>query len=99
MYVSVFNEFASDEVLDRIRGSPFGITVDKSPTPMKQATTPEEINAVKTNAKLFFNPNEVENVDAVLAFLEDVGLAVAVRNPITSAGIPMKDRVILALKA
>lgn len=94
MQLAVFNEFAaSDEQLAAINAV---VPLDRAPQPNALAKAPEEIAVLKANAKLFYQPTvSDEEVDATLARLAPIGFKVLHRNPVTSAGCPMKDRVIL----
>eukprot|EP00672_Neobodo_designis_P020243 CAMPEP_0174835018 /NCGR_PEP_ID=MMETSP1114-20130205/5182_1 /TAXON_ID=312471 /ORGANISM="Neobodo designis, Strain CCAP 1951/1" /LENGTH=102 /DNA_ID=CAMNT_0016068955 /DNA_START=42 /DNA_END=350 /DNA_ORIENTATION=+ len=97
MKLVVFHEFAaSEEQLAVVAAA--GVAVDRAAEPNKLAKSDEELAIVKSNAKLFFAPGTAaEEVDAVLAKLAPAGLEVVKRNPVTSAGAPMEDRVILKL--
>ena len=92
----VFNEFAAKEALDKAASAIEGLKVDVAPEPNPLVKEDVEKHAVATNAKLFF-PEETaaEDVDAACKKLIDIGFTVVKRNPITSAGAPMLDRVIL----
>lgn len=93
--LAVFNEFSAPEALAAVRQLP--LTVDQADTPSKLATTDAEKQVVATNAKLMFPAStSSEEVDSTLAKLAPIGFKVVHRTPVTSAGFPMNDRVILA---
>jgi hypothetical protein len=98
MKLVVFNEFAAtEEQLKAVASA--GVEVDRAAEANKLAKSDEDLAIVKTNAKLFFPPTTTaEEVDATLAKLAPAGLEVVKRNPVTSAGAPMTDRVILKLQ-
>ena len=101
--LSVFHEFAAtDAQLAAITAIP-NLTLDRAAAPNAMAKSDTELDVVKSNAKLFFDPNAVadSDVDAILAQLSDAscGLEVTHRQPVTSAGHKMKGRVILKLKS
>ena len=96
--LAVFNEFAaSEEQLAAVTAA--GVELDRAAEPNKLAKSDEDLAIVKSNAKLFFAPGTADaDVDAVLAKLAAAGLEIVKRNPVTSAGAPMEDRVILKLQ-
>lgn len=94
MYLAVFQEFKHSAVLDRVLQIP--LCVDVAANPCSFAKTDAEVETVTTNAKLMVDPSTSDaEVDATVAKLVELGFAVVLRNPVTSAGCPMKDRVIL----
>jgi hypothetical protein len=97
MRLAVFHEFgASDAVKQAIASV---VPLDQAPEPNALAKTEEDKAILSTNAKLFFEPETAPaEVDDVLLKLIAIGLDVMQRNPITSAGCPMTDRVILKLR-
>ena len=99
MRLSVFNEFgASAEQLTAIEEI---VAVDRAAEPMGAAAkADEDLVILRSNAKLFFDPaTPAAEVDAVLARLTPLGFEVTIRNPKTSAGFAMTDRVILKFNA
>ncbi|KAG8344137.1 hypothetical protein ERJ75_001443400 [Trypanosoma vivax] len=98
MYLAVFQEFARPDVLERIEAE--GICdVDKATSPCTMAKSEEELATVRTNAKLMIVNRAVdtdERVETVLAKLCGLGFSITHRHPVTSAGCPMQDRVILS---
>ncbi len=95
--LAVFHEFAvTPDHLAKIRAV---VPVDVAPQPNPLAKTPEEIAILSRNAKLFFPPSTpAVEIDALLEQLAALGLDVVHRNPVTSAGCAMRDRVILILR-
>lgn len=83
MWLFVFNEFEGDEVLcDEIHKLGIDVSVEKSTT--KHKFISEKLMEIyKKNAKLFYQPHELENVDKVLEILETLGFEVTDRNPYT----------------
>ena len=95
--LSVFQEFAA--TADKLAALQQVVAVDKAAEANKLAKSPEERQMVAQNAKLFFEPELADaDVDAVLAKLSPLGLAVVHRKPVTSTGFPMRGRVILRLE-
>jgi hypothetical protein len=91
--LAVFHEFAA---ADALKAASEFVTIDQAPAPHPLATSAEEQHIVKTNAKLFFAPSTPDaSVDSTLEKLTALGFQVVQRKPITSAGCPMQDRVIL----
>ena len=97
MLLAVFHEFKDKSLLERAAAE-LNIAVDVASAPSALAKTEAEVNVVSRNAKLLFDPaTPAAEVDGVLEKLCALGLEVLVRSPITSAGCPMRDRVILQL--
>ena len=98
MKLSVFNEFAaSAELSAQIEAV---VPIDRAPEPNALAKSEEDLAIISRNAKLLFDAaTPAADVDAVLAKLTPLGFEVVKRNPVTSAGAPMLDRVILKLTA
>nr|CCC94196.1 conserved hypothetical protein [Trypanosoma congolense IL3000] len=97
MYLGVFQEFSHPEVLALVEESV--CRVDVASTPCSVAKSEEELAAVRSNAKLIIEDAEVENkekVEAALATLTNLGFRITHRYPVTSAGCPMQDRVVLS---
>lgn len=94
MELAVFQEFACDQVLERVRALP--LVVDVASSCCALAKTDGELDVVRTNAKLLFAASTpAEEVDMIVAKLVEFGFEVVQRHPVTSAGCPMRDRVIL----
>jgi hypothetical protein len=97
MLLAVFQEFKDKALLERVAAE-LNIKVDIATGPCGLAKSEAELSVVARNAKLLFDPaTSAAEVDQVLSQLCKLGLEVLVRNPITSAGCPMRDRVILQL--
>ncbi|EAN78532.1 uncharacterized protein TEOVI_000192500 [Trypanosoma equiperdum] len=97
MYLAVFQEFAHSKVLERIQSEDI-CRVDVAPMPCSSAKSEEELAVVRASAKLIIEDPEKENeeaVEAALATLGGLGFSITHRHPVTSAGCPMRDRVIL----
>ncbi|ORC90546.1 uncharacterized protein TM35_000083440 [Trypanosoma theileri] len=98
MYLAVFQEFAHPDVLSRVESE--GICrIDQATAPCTMAKSDEEIAAVRSNAKLIIEDpiaTSEETVEKTLAALCNLGFTVTHRHPVTSAGCPMRDRVILS---
>jgi hypothetical protein len=96
MELAVFQEFVGHESLEKIRSLIPSLSIDVAPSPCALAKTDSELDVVRTNAKLLFPATTpAEEVDATLAVLTTNGFNVMLRHPVTSAGCPMRDRVIL----
>lgn len=94
MELAVFQEFSNPRVLEAVRALP--LAVDVAATPCTLAKTDGELDVVRTNAKLLFPVDTAADVvDAEVAKLVALGFEVLHRHPITSAGCPIRDRVIL----
>lgn len=93
MFLAVFQEFsAPPSVLEAVRAV---VSLDVATKPNTMATTDAEKEVVATNAKLMFDGASEAQVEDVLSKLASLGFTVTVRHPVTSAGCPMRDRVIL----
>mmetsp|Transcript_13793 Transcript_13793/g.15870 ORF Transcript_13793/g.15870 Transcript_13793/m.15870 type:complete len:97 (+) Transcript_13793:126-416(+) len=96
MYLAVFHEFRSQEILDKVAAIP--LAVDKAESPCSLAKSESELETVATNAKLMFDAStDPEVIDSVLINLTNLGFQIVNRHPVTSAGCAMRDRVILKL--
>ncbi|RNF16722.1 uncharacterized protein Tco025E_05101 [Trypanosoma conorhini] len=100
MYLAVFHEFAHPEVLAQVEAEKI-CRVDRATAPCTMAKSEAELAAVGSNAKLIIDDAATgeEAVEAALAALCRLGFAVTHRHPVTSAGCPMRDRVILSYPA
>ena len=107
MYLTVFAEFYNKELLEQV-AKETGLTVDIADKPNALATSDVEKDIVAHTAKLMIQtpPAEAKGikrpvveeaavVDAMLAKLVALGFVVTNRSPVTSAGCPMVDRVLL----
>jgi hypothetical protein len=98
MKLFVFNEFAASGATLEALGAV--APIDRAPAPNALATSEGEKAVIASNAKLIFDvKTPAEEVDAVVAKLVAAGLEVVHRKPVTSAGAPMQDRVIMRLAA
>eukprot|EP00744_Colponema_vietnamica_P021628 GILI01030929.1.p1 GENE.GILI01030929.1~~GILI01030929.1.p1 ORF type:complete len:114 (-),score=23.84 GILI01030929.1:80-421(-) len=111
MYLTVYNEFANKDLLTKIEQD-LGLRVDVAEKPNALATSDAEKDIVATTAKLMIQTPYAEvkgltkpsvedaaSVDALLQKLAGFGFSVTHRNPVTSAGCPMVDRVLLKYSA
>ncbi|KEG07211.1 hypothetical protein DQ04_10551020 [Trypanosoma grayi] len=100
MYLAVFQEFAHPDVLARVESEGM-CRVDKASGPCTLAKSDEELAAVRSNAKLIIDPAKTNEaaVEVTLKALCGLGFTVTHRHPVTSAGCPMRDRVILSYTA
>ncbi|RNF11931.1 hypothetical protein TraAM80_00626 [Trypanosoma rangeli] len=100
MYLAVFQEFAHPEVLARVEAEEI-CSIDRATGPCTMAKSEQELAAVRSNAKLIIDDatTSEEAVEAALAALRKLGFVVTHRHPVTSAGCPMRDRVILSYTA
>eukprot|EP01084_Bolivina_argentea_P221718 375473_1 len=97
--LAVFHEFEAKEALATV-GAIENLQVDIAASPSTFVKEDAEKQAVATNAKLFFpEATPEEEVDVMVAKLVEAGFTVVKRKPITSAGCPMLDRVILRFGA
>jgi hypothetical protein len=94
MELAVFQEFSNPRILEAVRALP--LTVDVATTACTLAKTEGELDVVRTNAKLLFPASTAPDVvDAEVKKLVALGFEVLHRQPVTSAGCPIRDRVIL----
>ncbi|EAN94806.1 hypothetical protein TcYC6_0125170 [Trypanosoma cruzi] len=100
MFLAVFKEFAHPEVLAQVEQGNI-CRVDRATEPCTLAKSEEELAVVSRNAKLFIDDETTseEEVEATLEALCKLGFTVTNRHPVTSAGCPMRDRVILSYTA
>jgi len=103
MRLSVFKEFEGTSTFASLPSYivPDIAMTDTVPAGAKPLKLEEQL-VVQSNAKLFFTPDELSEVEAAIGALVALGYEVVERFPVTSprpVEWPMKDRVILAYKA
>jgi hypothetical protein len=77
MRLSVFYEFKNKEILSTIEKE-FNIKVDLPDTPMSN-TTPKTLEILESNAKLFYDKNEVDTLEEIVSQLINLGFEIVCR--------------------
>lgn len=79
MRLSVFHEFVGLELKDKLEGL---LTLDHPSTPTKLIISERSQEIVKTNAKLFYDPQDSrDDIEEVLKTLIGLGFKIITKNP------------------